>query len=297
MAVFILPPEMLGFYKKNIEYITEHAVDPDKRRYANKQEAPRHFLDSDRYGAQPFETIPRRWNDAVAKFTEDTLLAHGIVPWHIHAMIFRLTEAFKEENLDKILYLSADIGHYIADANVPLHTTKNYNGQLTDQVGIHAFWESRLPELYAENYDFFTGKAEYIKQPLDYAWNTVETSYAAKDSVLQFEAGLNKTFPPVRKYAFDKRGRKFVKVYSEEYSLAYHQLLDGMVERRMRAAVKAVGSFWYTAWVNAGKPDLRKFYDKDISEELKIQLIEEELESKSETILKDSNSLFNEKCD
>ena len=43
MAVFTLPPEMIAFYKKNIEYLTEHAVDPDKRRYATRHEAAQVF--------------------------------------------------------------------------------------------------------------------------------------------------------------------------------------------------------------------------------------------------------------
>lgn len=34
MAVFTLPPAMFGFYKRHIDYITDHATDPDSRRYA-----------------------------------------------------------------------------------------------------------------------------------------------------------------------------------------------------------------------------------------------------------------------
>jgi len=49
IAVFTLPTELIGFYKDNIEFITEHAVDPDKRRYAVTGEAERHFIDLDRY--------------------------------------------------------------------------------------------------------------------------------------------------------------------------------------------------------------------------------------------------------
>ena len=66
--------------------------------------------------------------------------------------------AFIEKDSDKILKYSADLGHYIADAYVPLHTTENYNGQLTGQKGIHAFWESRLPELFSEDYNYLVDK-------------------------------------------------------------------------------------------------------------------------------------------
>lgn len=274
LAVFTLPPEMLGFYKRNIEFITEHAVDPDKRRYAVIGEAQRHYIDLDNYGDNPFENIPRKWDDAVAKFSEDTLQAHGIVPWHIDVMVRRLTFAFKNMNLDQILRYSSDLGHYVGDAHVPLHTTKNYNGQLTNQKGIHGFWESRLPELFSGDYNFFVGKARYIDNVLDFAWETVRQSFAAKDSVLEFESELNARYSADRKYAFENRGAALMRVYSEEYSRDYHIMLNGMVERRMRQTIVAVGSLWYTAWVNAGQPDLRKFYEKGISSDTQQEINE-----------------------
>lgn len=279
MAVFTLPPEMIGFYKKHIEFISEHAVDPDKRRYAVNGEAERHFIDIDNYsknGENPFETIPKKWKDAVAKFTEDTLKEHGIVPWHIDIMVKRLTEAFRQEKLAEILKISADLGHYTGDAHVPLHTTKNYNGQLTNQKGIHGFWESRIPELKADSYDYFVGRARYIEEPLEKAWTTVKTSFSAKDSVLLFEAELNAVFPSDKKYSYENRGTSQVKVYSVEYSEAYDKMLNGMVERQLREAIITVGSLWYTAWVNAGQPDLSRLENKEVAEEMKKQSAEEE---------------------
>lgn len=276
IAVFTLPGELFGFYKQHIEFITEHAVDPDKRRYAVTGEAERHFIDLDRYGDAPLDSIPRRWEDACKKYSEDTLKAHGIVPWHIDVMVKRLTKAFRDEDFDRILRLSADLGHYIGDAHVPLHTTRNYNGQLTNQKGIHGFWESRLPELFNEGYDFFVGKARYIDNPLEYAWQTVAASFAAKDSVLLFEAELNSRYPADRKYSFENRGASLQRVYSREYSTEYHTLLDGMVERRMRSAIIGTGSLWFTAWVNAGQPDLSKWLNKKISTQAEQELAEEE---------------------
>jgi hypothetical protein len=278
MAVLTLPSSMITFYKQHIEYVSEHAVDPDRRRYSNEEEACRHYIDMDHYGPHPFDSVPRWWKHAVAKYSEDTLKAYGIVPWHIEKMVYRLTEAFKEENLDKILHLSADLGHYVADAHVPLHTTMNYNGQLTGQRGIHAFWESRIPELKADDYDYFTGRAKYIEKPLDAAWQAVRESFAAKDSVLLFEAELNKRFSQDRKYSYETRGGTTVKVYSEEYTNEYDKMMNGMVERRMRASIIMVGSLWYTAWVDAGQPDLSRLHNKAISDSLKTaHKIEEEM--------------------
>ena len=106
IAVFTLPQEMFGFYKDHIEYLTEHAVDPDKRRYAVEGEAQCHYIDLDHYykpGEDPFTIMPRRWYDAVAKFTEDTLQTYGIVPWHINVMKLKLQKAFETKNVDLIL--------------------------------------------------------------------------------------------------------------------------------------------------------------------------------------------------
>ncbi|MEQ9423037.1 MAG: zinc dependent phospholipase C family protein [Cyclobacteriaceae bacterium] len=255
-AVFSLPPEMIGFFKKHIDYVTENAVNPDRRRYAVEGEAPRHYIDIDHYGDSAIYKMPRYWFDAVEKYTEDSLQAYGIVPWHVNFMKFQLTEAFKEKDVPRILRLAADMGHYIADSNVPLHTTENYNGQLTGQHGIHGFWESRLPELFANQYDFFIGQAEYIEKPQLMAWQSVTKAHLALDTVLTFEKRLTSKFPKDKKYSFEERGASFVQVYSTDFSRQYHNKLDGMVERRMKASIKMVADFWFTCWVDAGQPDL-----------------------------------------
>lgn len=266
LAVFTLPPAMAGFYKKNIEYITESAVNPDRRRYAIPEEAPRHYIDLDDYGDSAIYKLPRYWSDAVKQFGEDSLNAHGIVPWHIYRVYNQLKDAFFLKDPDRILHLSADLAHYIADAHVPLHTTKNYDGQLTDQIGIHGFWESRLPELYFDNYEFFVGKASHISNVQLTAWQVVMKSNHAVDSVLRFEKIIFKESGG-KKFNFETKGKQTVKVVSEEYSRRYHEMLSGMVERQFRASVKITGDIWYTAWVDAGQPDLKSLINHKPSEE------------------------------
>ncbi len=267
-AVFLLPPGMMVLYKPHISFLEEHAVDPDKRRYAIAAEGPRHYIDIDHYGHYPYDSLPRKWNDAVAKFSEDTLQTYGIVPWWLQTMLYRLTDAFKEKNQAKILKLSAEIGHYIADSHVPLHACKNHNGQYTDQKGIHGFWESRIPELLADKeWDFFIGKAELIKNPTDFIWARVLESAAAADTVLKFEKQLSKDVPADQRFSFEDRNGVMVRQYSSFYTKKYNEQLKGMVERRMRQSIFAVASFWYTAWINAGQPDLTKLANKDFSSE------------------------------
>ncbi len=258
---------MMVLYKPNIDFLSEHAVDPDKRRYAVKGEGPRHYIDIDHYGSYPYTSLPHDWKEAVAKFGEDSLLAYGIVPWHVQVMLGRLTKAFKDKNFSSIMKNSAEIGHYISDAHVPLHASGNHNGQLTNQVGIHAFWESRVPELLADKqFDFFIGKATYIKNPGAFIWDRVLESGNEADSVLTFEKELSKQFPGDKKYAFEKRNNIILRQYSSAYTIAYNTKLNGMVERRMRQSIFAVASFWFTAWVNAGQPDLSGLTTQQFSE-------------------------------
>jgi hypothetical protein len=266
-AVFTLPPAMFGFYKEHIHFITENAVNPDKRRYVVEGEEPRHYIDLEYYGdSVPWEAF-QYWPQAVDKYAKEALMQHGILPWHIYRMKHALTEAFQKRDGYQILRLSADIGHYIADANVPLHTSENYNGQLTGQEGIHGLWETRLPELFIDSYGFFTGRAEYVSNPQKSAWEAIITAHKAVDNVLSLEKELSKYFPASKKYSFEQRGSMLQKVYSMAYAQAYHTLLDGQVERQMRASVKMVGDFWLTCWVDAGQPDLDALLQLPLSED------------------------------
>lgn len=268
LAVFLLPPEMISFYKEHIDFISEHSVDPDKRRYAIPEEGPRHYIDIDHYGSYPFAELPRNYDSAVAKFTADTVNKYGIVPWWVQTMLARLTQAFKEKNQVRILKLSAEIGHYISDAHVPLHASHNHNGQFTGQNGIHGFWESRVPELLAERkFDFWIGKAQYIRNPGEYIWARVLESATAADTVLLFERQLTKSFPSDQKYSYENRNGVTIRQYSSAFTVAYNDMMNGMVERRMRQSVHATASFWYTAWVNAGQPNLKQLNNKTFSAE------------------------------
>lgn len=268
-AIFILPPEMIGFYKKHIDYITEHATDPDKRSHGVEGEAVKHYIDIEHYGDSAFIFLPKYWKDAVKKYTEDTLQLYGINPWWISKMSFTLTQAFKELNVDRILFYSANLGHYIADATVPLHTSEFYDGKILVQKGIHAFWETRLPELYAANYNYLVGKAEYINNIQEFAWNLVKESHSEVDTIFQIEEYMRNNFPDDKKFVYENKGSITKKQFSEEYSKEFIRLAKDMIERKLRRAIKAVGSIWYTCWVNSGQPDLKKIESKEITDELK----------------------------
>jgi hypothetical protein len=256
LATLTLPPEMMVFFKPHIDFLTDHAVDPDMRRYASRSEGPRHFIDLDQYGP-PFDSLPHSWKAATARYPETQLTEHGILPWNLQKVQSALTTAFRRRESARILRLCADIGHYIGDAHVPLHTTSNYNGQKTGQQGIHGFWESRIPELFADaSYDYFVGKPEYIPRTEYFFWSAVFDSHTMVDSVLVFERDLRARFPADLQVCPEIRNNGVVLAPCREFSDAYQSALQQMIERRMRAAIHAVANAWYTAWVDAGQPDL-----------------------------------------
>ena len=277
-AVFLLPPDMLVFFKPHIEYLKTHSVDPDKRRYLLEEEGPRHYIDLDHYGPAPYHSLPRDWKSAVAACSYDSLMRYGIGPWWIQVMLEKLTRAFAAKDPEQILKNAAEIGHYIADIHVPLHACSNHNGQFTGQHGIHGFWESRVPELLAEKeWDFLIGRATYYKDPLALTWRRVLQSAAAADTVLQFEKKLRAQFSSDQVFAYEDRNGQLVRQFSSAYTLAYDRLLDGMIERRMRESIEAVASFWLTAWVRAGQPPLASLSKQPLSAQamLSLQQLEE----------------------
>jgi len=336
-----MPSELAGFYKRNQIYVSTHAVDPDKRRYAATLEGPRHYIDMERFGDGTIESLPLEFWEFHDQFTAlycitasdslevtyadgsinigektselkknaykywysnkifpsyrfekdtiqvalpeqirmdfdpcirfsvfDTMMQHGVLPYHMEDMLRWLTTAFKKRDIKRILQLSAEIGHYIGDATVPLHTTTNYNGQETGQRGIHAFWESRIPELFAEaEFDMLVGKANYIVDKPEFFRDLVRTSHEHVDSVLLIEADLRHKLPEAEQECYEERLGRIVRVPCTAFTRAYYNRLDGMVEDRFRLAIKSVGSAWYTAWVDAGRPSM----DGDLATKLEVK--------------------------
>ena len=232
------------------------------RNYFYNNVLPRYYEDTDILEPDSLRHFLKKIQDErffTSAFFKEHLSAHGTLPWNLARMHKQLVGAFRKRDSKSIRRLCADMGHYIGDAHVPLHTTSNYNGQKTGQDGIHGFWESRIPELFAdESYDYFVGKPVYIENPNAFFWEIALESNRLVDSVLLFEKQLRKTFPSDRQMCPDMRNGRVIVAPCREFAAAYQDAMDGMVERRMRAAIHAVASVWYTAWIDAGQPDLSK---------------------------------------
>jgi len=252
MAIFTLPIEMIPFYKRHQKEIEDLSVLPDQRRYIMDNEASRHYIDLDRYKIDDIRYTS--WDVISKNMLQDSLVKHGIVPWHIPILYQQLKYAFARRDTIKIIKLSAEMGHYIGDLHVPLHTTSNYDGQKTGQTGLHAFWESRIPELLNEALEEWVGPATFVSNVTKSAWDWVMESHTQVKILIDKEAKLNATFKQSKKYTFEKKGNVLQKNYSVEYSRKYHQVLDHQIEDRFQSAYKHVGDIWYSAWIEAGQP-------------------------------------------
>ncbi len=257
-AIYAIPEPLYSFYYWHRQYIFLHATDPDSRRSVLKDEACKHFIDIEYYEKSlPVDTFNIYWDSAIKLKNADSMIKHGILPWNYSKYMYLLTKAFSEKNEKMILKYSADIGHYISDACVPLHTTANYNGQLTGQHGLHAIWETHIPELFKDSLPVLIGKATYWYQPFDSIWKIIAISHQLKDSVLNSDKRLLNIYNNQRPVELSQRNGQWIKTTSSNYLFKYHELLNKMVFKQMLLSVSAIASSWYTAWVNAGMPSLK----------------------------------------
>jgi hypothetical protein len=252
MAIYTLPTELIILYKRHQKEIEDLSVLPDQRRYIMDNEASRHYIDLDRYEISDIHYTD--WAEITKKINPDSLVKHGIVPWHIPILYQQLKYAFIRRDTVKIIKLSAEMGHYIGDLHVPLHTTSNYDGQKTGQTGLHAFWETRIPELLNEELEEWVGPATFIPNVTKSAWDWVLESHDQVNILIDKEAKLNANFRKSKKYIFEKKGNMLQKNYSVEYSKKYLQVLDHQIEDRFQRAYKHIGDIWYSAWIEAGQP-------------------------------------------
>lgn len=260
-AVMILPKPMLAFFYNHIDFVTQESTVPDVRKYSlnYKEENPRHYFDMENFGSQ--DSLPKTLAEANKKYDAKFLMSNGILPWYIDDMMIKLTKAFKDKNKAEILFLAADLGHYIGDATMPLHTSANHDGQLTNQKGIHALWESRIPELFVEKYKFTVAPPQYIENISQHTWQLVYETHSLVAPLLAADKQLRTTTPENKIFVVDEQGKVVKNKYnaakfSDEYANKLNASLNGMVESQMKKAVTETASYWYTAWVNAGRPDL-----------------------------------------
>lgn len=260
-AVMALPKPMQQFFYNHIDYITQEASVPDLRKYAyaDKSEGPRHYMDMEHFG--DIKDVPTDFEELKKKYDDKFLADNGILPWQIQQIMTKLTKAFKDKRRNEILFLAADLAHYIGDAHMPLHTSANHDGQLSNQKGIHSLFESRCVEMFGKKYNYNTGEAKYVDNIEKAVWDMLKDSHRQVAPLLAADKKLRSDFSLAQLYEKDENGHTAKSkygdpIYSKEYVTQFHNALNGMVEKQIRKAIGTTANFWYTAWVNAGKPNL-----------------------------------------
>lgn len=255
-AIRSMPEAVSPFFRTYADTLVAWSVKPDLRRSVDSTEGAKHFIDIDRYGSRPFTELPFDRLEAERRFGRRTVDTNGTIPWVIADLTDSLSDAMRRGDGLAILQIAADLSHYVADAHVPLHATSNYDGQLTGQKGLHARWESRLPERFGRTYRLTPAPVRPIVDPRAEAFRIVLESEALVDSVLLADRNVRDAIPADQLTRKRERRGRMEEEYLPEYFDRFHERLNGMVERRLQTAIGAVASYWTAAWERAGRPDL-----------------------------------------
>lgn len=252
-AIEFTSAEIQPFFSKNREAIVDKSIEPDTRKDEYPDEFPRHFIDLDRYGEYPFCELPADYDQAVAKFSADTLIRYGTLPWWIDRSTDSLIAAMESGDKDQIIHWAGFLGHYLADAHQPLHTVLNYNGQLTGNDGIHFRYEIGMPDLYLSRYAVEKTQIRQVRQPLQCGFRILRETSTLADSVIRADtramAHLSAAEKSALKNEFD------IHRDSEYFQQLYHEL-GPMTWNRLDLASNRIAAYWNYAWRQAGRPKL-----------------------------------------
>lgn len=237
-----LPPQM-KFSEAFKSAIIEHSVDPDNRKRDDKTEGPKHFIDIDFY-KEFSDGIVIMSRDSLNKlYGEQVVTREGILPWATETTFYRLIQAFKDKDKDKVLLFASDLAHYVGDGHQPLHATVNYNGQLTDQKGVHSRYEIEMLDQYLnvleKSYD--DQIPYYVNSIPSMIFNYIAEANNYVELILSAD-----------KFASKKTDGKFDREY---YRLLWFKT-KYITINEINSAALSLSSLIYSAWEDAGRPIL-----------------------------------------
>lgn len=241
-AIALLPPAIRPVFERHRDMAIERAIDPDTWvQVGFEDEAPRHFLnlDSDGYGAFPFTGLPRDYAAAVRKFGEARVRRNGTLPWRAQEFFDRVTREFQDlrqrstagNELDAVR-LAAALTHYIADSYVPLHAVVDYDGQSTNQRGVHSRFETTLFQRFGRRLTIAPAALTPIRQPRDHVFDALVAGARLTPTVLEA----------------DRRAKQGRASYDDAYYDAFFAAARGTLERRLNEAIAAAAATIAGAW-------------------------------------------------
>ena len=234
-----LPDEMEEFFAWKI-YLADHSADPDFRRDDDPSEAPKHYLDIDNYPEfLESGTISHNLDYLINTHGEAFVEKNGYLPWATLASYDSLVSAMERKDWEKAKLFASDLGHYVADGFMPMHITRNYNGQFSGNYGIHGRYESDMIGIFKNKISMVQGEAKLIEDPWDYVFSYLYDNYRYVDSILIADDFAKSVNPDYESY---------------DYLEALWYKTGDFTEKLFNNASVAFSSLFYSAWIEAGKP-------------------------------------------
>ena len=239
-AVDTLPYEIRSFFQANRSFFSQHVNDPMNQLDKHPNERQNHFIELDKYGKFPFEALPRSYKAAIAKYSKSKIDATGLLPWQIGVYSAKLTDDMKAGHWEDAKEDAAFLANYVAEAHDPFNTTENFDGTMSGQRGVNERFNTMLIDRFGSFFPLNPHDASFINDPTDYAFDMCLNAHSNVESILLADRSA-------------KRGQSS---YTDEYYDRFYNLAAPQLIRQISDAATDVGSYWYTAWVNAGKPQL-----------------------------------------
>jgi hypothetical protein len=241
-AIDTLPQDIRPFFDANRSILLQHVNDPfgTPDKLLTPAERRNQFLFLEKYGRFPFDQLPRSYKAAVAKFGKSKLESNGLLPWQIGVLSAKLTDAMHEGKWEDAKLFAAILANYVAGAHDPFNTTDNNDGHLTAQTGINERFGTALVDRYSSYFFMRPNDAAFIADPTDHAFEACLSSHSWLEMIL---------------YA-DREARRGVNAYTDEYYDHFYNQAGAVLIRQLSDAASDVGSYWLTAWKNAGQPQL-----------------------------------------
>jgi len=241
--------ELLGRHRSTV---VQQTMGPDYRKDQDPEEPSRHFIDLELYGKFPLFDFDLNYDRLVGRLGKETVEKNGILLWAAQRTFDQLVDSFQRQDLEQVLLYSADLSHYVGDLHQPFHTTENFDGQLTGQLGIHSRFESGLVNLYLEQILFSKVAPTDLGPVMGQFHDVAVESYPWVDSILLADERVVSELAIDRKQYLGKANKG--KRYPDEYFKRMFDEVGGILEDRLNQAAYRVGSLWWMAWEKAGHP-------------------------------------------
>jgi hypothetical protein len=239
-AVDTLPYELRPFFENNRNFLIQHVNDTLNNLDKHPNERQNHFIELDKYGKFPFEALPRNYKAALSKYSKSHIESTGKLPWQIGVYSAKLTEDMKAGRWDEAKIDAAFLADYVAEAHDPFNTTENYDGKMTGQTGVNERFNTMLIDRYGSFFPVSPHDAFFITDPTDFAFEMCLNAHSLVESIL----------------LADRNAKRDLSSYTDEYYDRFYNLTAAALIKQLSDAATDVGSYWLTAWTNAGKPPL-----------------------------------------